>query len=855
MNFRTTYVLFGILACLFLVLGLALWLAPVPTSASNFVFPSLNVKEGETVWLVFDHLEIDRGEVAPKLVFDRDARTDLWTVSDGKATYPADSGKVNRLVQSICKAKKVPAEKPRALKDWGLDNPDAVITLKSGDGKREVKLSIGNSSPGDDRTAVTYVLSSEYGSEPLAVSREAVSLALGPLASFRDRDLLAATAPNIEAVEIQGKVDGKEKTVALKKVEERWQFTEPFVGEAQGEGPESTPEQPIKSAIDLTTALADLKVEYRESNDNDFVADDVKDWAKYFLDPAKFDVLRIKVRRVITPAKREDREKVEKTVTLLIALKEKVGEKKDRYYARIEGEDSVYRVSAKLVDRIREVLNDPSVLRDRHLVKLMSFAGPDVIEIARGGDKLDFRRAGPDKPWMLYRGGTGVVVDQLVVKGLIDLLVDTYPTMDFPPPSDDAALGLKDAKDAAAVVSIWVGGIEPEEKDKDKDKKDKDKDKKIEETPKKPGKPVLRKDVQDKPTYTLTFGKRVTGKHDEKLVAVKRVAAGEKTGTLMLVPVVVLERVEEGPLFYYSRTLPQYNPMLPAPLGVTRLLVERDGKKTEVAREKEGEPWKMVLPESVKGRPANRDAIEGDVLHALNHLRATRLIAEKATDKELADTYGLKSPYMRVTITRTRDNKPEQFVYEFGRDVPTNKAERYARQVFPKGAEAREMIFTVDWEKLRPELEKTFEDLTLFAFKPEDVRRLKLTGWEQLIALTTIELESEDGKTWKKTKGPDLQIDSAKVAGLIAYLSKLKAEKIVAPGAADKAEYGINVKGSDALTLEITLKDVKEPLKLTVGKTTDAGLYASASTFNKDVLLIPKTDLDELKKKPKWLER
>jgi hypothetical protein len=840
MNYRTTYVLFGILACLFVFLGLALWLAPLPTQANQYVFPSLHPREGEVSFTYFDHVEIEHGDVAPKLVFDRDNKTNLWTVSDGTATYPADSAKVNRLISAICGAKKVPTEKPPALGEWGLDKPDTVVTMKSSDGKHDIKLSIGKSSPGDDRSAVTYVLSSEYGQDPLAVSRAVASSAMGSLPSFRDRELLAGSAPDIESIDMTGKVDGKEQTVALKKVEERWQFTAPFQGDAQSEGTDATPEQPIKTVTDLTTALANLNVEFHDDRENDFVADNVSDWKKYFLDPAKFDVLHIKVKDVISNPTTDDKSaKTEKTVTLLVALKEKVGDKKDKYYVRIEGQNSVYRVSAKAVDRILEVLKDPSSLRDRHLVKLSSFKRPDVIQIKEGNQTLDFRQAGEDKPWMMYRGDTAIPVDPLVIRGLLDKLLDQFPTMEFPPLDNAAVLGVKDADSASVVVSLWINGLESEPKD-------------TKEPPAK--KPELKKDAKDKPTYTLYFGKTVTGKQGEKLVAVKRLSVNEKTATLMEVPVVVLERVQEGPLFYYLRTLPQFNPNLPAELAVTRLTIEDKGKTIEVAREKDGAPWKLVKPTELAGRPANEEGIK-NILYDLNHLQATRLIAEKATDKELAEKYGLKPAPTRVTITRNRDNKPAAFVYEFGKEVPTNKADRYARQVFPREEGQREMIFTVDWAKLQPHLETTLQDLTLFQFKPEDVRGLKLTGWAKIIRLT-IELESADGKTWKVKKGPEgFQVNSGKVAGLIAYLSKVKAEKIVALGAADKPEYGLDPKGDEALTLEFTVKDGKEPLTLTTGKVTDGGLFARASTYGKDVLLIPSAELDALRQAPNWLTK
>jgi hypothetical protein len=890
MNFTTTYVLYALLLLLIVVLGVVLWLGPGTYDTSSYLFPSLNPKDNAAEWQKFDRVEIQRG--GDKIEFVRADNKQDWTVNG----YRANAGAVNELVRSVASARREKhIEKPANLADWGLDKPRAVVVLKnSADPRAEVKLTVGGDSIGSAPGRGTlYVQSSERGGEPLAVLKTVLQGVLGDQNSFRDRDLLAPNSARIEKVKLS---EGDAVVALHKKDEDTWVFTKPFEGDAEARGglAEPAPDRPIKTVAELLDDLAALKVGYASEKDNDFVADDVGDFARYNLGP-KDPVLRLQVTRDETPdappptpgnPKPEKPEKKTADVALLVGVGKAVGPKSDRYYARLEGEKSVFRVPVKTVERLRALLKPPAAeaLRDHRLVRFRNFATPDVIQIEKenSADALDFRRKGGEDAWKLYRGDTALDVDAAAVRGLLALLTQPYEKMRFPDPKDEAALGLKDPKKARAVVSLWVEGVEEDKKDDKKDKdKDKDKDKGKAEAEKKPTKPALKADRKGKPTVKLTFGEKVTVAGGEELVAVKREVEGEGT-TLLEVPLLVLDRVKEGPLFFADKKLPQFNPRLLGATGVSRLKLERDGKEYDVVRsrrfalalglyvfwrggqafelagEREREPWKFEKPDDLAGRDADEAAVSA-ILTALNSLQADRLIAERANDAEL-ESYGLLKSRLRATVTVTDGATQVPYIYEFGKELPTNTEMVYARQVFPKDKGGRDMIFAVAKLSIRP-LEQDLLDLTLFRFEPTDVRTLTIKGWRNLDmgakTVTVEQFKSSDGLRWET----DLfKVDNGRTLGLLGLLGQLRADVAVARNPAElNRAWGLDPSVNDQITeFEITLADGRQ-LKLTVGNggsTPDGriGYYAVTNRTGKDVFLISQQMFRELKQDRYYLQ-
>ncbi len=836
MSFKTTYVLFAILLGFFVVLGVVLWLGPGGgVSTSPYLFPSLNPASGRSEWSKIDNIEIAPAS-GVKLTFVRSADEKSWTVNGQRA----NTGVVNSLIQSIATAKRDPhAEKPASLAAWGLTQPRATVTLKGKDLAQEDKLTIGTESLGEP-TGVVYALSSERGQEPLAVPKSQLRDVLRPFNYFRDNSVLSDSGSDFVAVKV---IDDKGKLGLTRKDGNRWIFTEGYTGDANfGSGADSDPAKPIDTVNTLTSALAALKVDNKNDDSSDFVADDVADFAQYNLDPAKTPVLRIEVIREESTTG-ADGKPTTKTVPLklLVGTSEKVGEKKDKYYARLEGEKSVFRLSAQAVDRIRDAIRSPEKMRDRHLVRLLEGPAIDVIDIDRIGDKLEFRKVGAkfQKNWMLQKDGQTMKVMDAAVQGLINLLSSEFrpDEIDQRPADQEAVLFPKDG--AQAIVTIWAAGLEePKEEAKDKPE------------PKKTETPTLKADKKDKPTVKLTFGKTITGAKEQQ-VAVKREMEGEPVAFLV-VPYRVLTSVKEGPLFYLDKELPKYNPKLPADTDVTTLLLELDGgnKVMEMSREKAGMPWKFTKPATLAGRLADTDSVTA-ILEGMNGLAAQALVNDKPTDKELQDGYGLKNPKNKVTITVTKDGKPVTFVYEFGKDFVTNATQVYAREVFPKDQGGRDMVFTVAKESLEP-FGRELEDLSIFKYDPNDARGLKVSGWRHVLSLITLEFTSTDGLTWApKSVPPGFVAEPVKAANLVRLLSNLRAERIVGRGASTiKPEYGFDPKtNEEMLEIEVTLKDGKAH-KLTLGNASgDNAFYVRQGD---DVFTISKSVFGDLKKSPKF---
>src|SRR4051812_26172520 len=139
MNFKTTYLLFGLLAVMFLVLGVVLYVGPKRTER-EYVFPAMHSLDNKVEAKSIDKVVIQRKVPTDSdLVFERvDEHT--WKIT-GPRPLPADSGVINNLVDAIISAKFDEENAPASLKAGGLDNPTRVITLSSGD--KEWKLTVG----------------------------------------------------------------------------------------------------------------------------------------------------------------------------------------------------------------------------------------------------------------------------------------------------------------------------------------------------------------------------------------------------------------------------------------------------------------------------------------------------------------------------------------------------------------------------------------------------------------------------------------------------------------------------------------------------------------------------------------
>src|SRR6185437_13515562 len=488
MNFKTTYALFGILVVVLIAFIATLWIGPSSTESSNYVLPSMHAASGPLSADDITRVEINRtqsdAEKNEKLVFVRDADSKRWRIVEPR-DYVADSPAIDKLVRQITEATLDPkADVVNNPKRYNLETPAEVITLiKEGEPRREVKLNVGETSPGE-ASAVIYVTSSDR-KEVMAVKKNDLDSVKKSLADFRSRDLLSSATGDIQAFTLTER--NKDKVtrgpVELKKgSDERWSYVQPPYGDADaiGDYPAAT-DKPPSNVQSVLTDISNLKV----AGDKDFVENDAKDLGKYHLDPAKDDILRIEIDRVEEIGKNDKDEKEKKTVkvALLVGIGKKVDDKSDQYYAYVEDpkHKDIVKISAKSVARFLQLLQHKGALRDRNLVELGNFRKPDAINVKNSWGTLEFRRTSEtQKPWKLWRGDKSYAVDEQAMQALLSALTQKDQA-DFPDSSVTAKqLGLDKPDEASTIVTLWADSLPAADKKDDKkaakpEPKDKDK--------------------------------------------------------------------------------------------------------------------------------------------------------------------------------------------------------------------------------------------------------------------------------------------------------------------------------------------------------------------------------------------
>jgi hypothetical protein len=845
MNFKTTYILFGGLVAVLVVLALTQTFGlKKPGQTAAYVLPSLNKDNKPVNAKDFDTVEIQRRRPKEEtLLFVR--KGDGWEM---RRPYPlrADGFQVDTVIREVAGASKEKADLVSSLKEYELDNPAAVVTLRQGADK-EWKLNLGRQSPGPDAQAVVYVTSSDRSKEPMAVKRTDLEYLFKSLDEFRAKDLLEASAFNTTYVNLQ---QPKQGPVILEKTSDRrWRFEKPAYGEADFEGdttppPPGTgrdqPAQPITGVKGLLEDIGGIKVE----SNTDFGPPDASDsqLAQFGLEKDRPAFMRIEIKRTpggLLGAGDEKKEPVQDALLIGNLVehkddkKEDNGEKKEdkkddkpaadkpaKRYVRLESEKAVAKVAVKNPDLIAKVVADPSVLRNRNLVEIDQ-RDTDAIDLKNSNGLLKLRKE--LGAWKLFAGsGKGRSADDPAVQGLLAALTQKRQVQSFPDAAKEADMGFD--KPEAVVVSLWVNGIQKEEKNEDKpdDKKDKPEEKKDADA-----EPKL-KDA--KPTVKLTFGKE-----EKDAVYVRREVGSDKT--LVMVPKTVMAKVNQGPLAYLDRNLPSFSETA----EVTSLVLQRGGETFEV--DKESGVWKIKEPKEFAGRSADAAKVEA-VIRELRGLRAETLVAEGMVDLE---KYGLKAPQVKATIKiKGKDDKPEEWVYTFGKETD-DKTGVYAKQ------DRRDLVFAV-----RPDVLTTVRsdllDPTVFSFDVNKVKGLKLFGWKQAIGFTFgLELERKDASTWTVKLPPDFDLDRVKAEEFLVNVANLKAERFVLHKGGPQPEHKL---GKDAaLQIEITLDGEKATLTLALGDVKDKAYFAQSSTLPGAVFVVPQDRFEQVLSGPKYFSK
>jgi hypothetical protein len=814
MNFRGTYILIGSLGVLFL--GLIILSFVNQGSTSEGIFRNIKVKD-------IDSLTIVRGGSEPQtIVFERNPDTKRWSMTEPfKARV--DSAIIDGVVREIGEARpEKNAEVSKNLSVYGLNDPEVKIILR-GAGK-EYTVNVGQvAALGSDFRSLVYITTSESPRTPIAVQRSVFMELLRPDAKDKERTadkFKSATAfrslqlfegglslPNDATKLVIAAQDEKGATeeMALKREGTRWKFEKPAdFGYADTKGDLNAPITDLgPTGVDpVLKGLGELKI----ASLDDYV-DSPSDAVKASLEPGKAK-LRVSVTsqvRIGGIGELNPEEGKSQTETLLVG--DRVDEKSDKVYARMDGDPTVFKLLAAPLESLRRAAKRPDLMRDRQLVPVLS-SQVDALDIVIGKSKFELRRTQniPGVPWQLFDGNAAERVSTTVVDELLTQLTADRAIKQFTSgPKSDAEMGFDNPP---AQVTVWANAIVKEEDKKDDKQDEKKDDKQAKDKQKDQAKTTTPPKLKGEPVAKLTFGKP-----DFEYVYVRKESGKEKVDALVLRK--VLELATRDRINYIDPVLPSFEVSSVAKLSFTRQgrLYELERQKTADGAPMEG--WKILQPSELAGRKADNPKVNS-ILTQLSTLKAVRLISEKP-DNQYLERWGLApTGVVRATVTfldATKNGEPK--VYDFGKDSE-QIGTVYAR------VNERNIVFTVG--KNVPDSITTGEiqDLQVVSLDPAKVRSFKITGWGNLIdGGTKLEVEKVDG-AWKSKVSYDL--DRGKIDSFLSMLAGLRAEKIVDRSGA-KAEYGFNPK-LGSMDIEVVLSDQKDPVKLTVG-----GLDAEKRNF------------------------
>jgi hypothetical protein len=506
MNFKTTYLLFGLLAAMLAVFAVTQLFKPAGEESTGYVFPSLSGDKVKSEHI--ERVEIQR--FAPRLKDEK-----LVCTRKDKHWYlesPAirlDGTTIDQLITQIMRLSREEksVDLTSDLAQFGLDKPRMTITLdKAGDDPKQWKLNIGDESAGKDR-AIVYVNSSDRPKEVLAVKRFNLETAFKSLNELRSKDLLSEGFLSFPEVCQSLRLAGPSSEVVLEKVKDnQWRFKKPAYGDAEEQAdavPMGRDDANRAGWRPLLQAIGNLRVDTK-----DFVADEVADMAPYGLSDDKPATMAINVKRKTGVG--EDAKEVEETLLIgnkIVPSWWEVTEKDAKYYARLKNEKSVVRIDAKKLEPVLTVLNKPDTLRGRDLVALDQVK-TDVLDITNSTGQVKLRKVGTPAGWKVFDFGKLQQADGMLVEKIIGGLLAKRAVLEFPgADKTDADLGFDKP---TATLSVWVEGLKPPEKKEEKkdDKKEEKKDEKKEEKKDDKKKEEAVTEPSSKPAVKLVFGKK-----------------------------------------------------------------------------------------------------------------------------------------------------------------------------------------------------------------------------------------------------------------------------------------------------------------------------------------------------------
>lgn len=784
MNFRLTAALFvGVLILVVALLVTSLTDEDALRTDGGLV-PALalaGVKDKDV-----DAVELVRTQPAEeKLVFAK-GPGGKWALSEphpGKV----DGFQVDRLVTDLFQAKPVAhPELSTNLTAHGLSPASVRVTLKAGD--KSATVVVGETSRGGDR-AVTFATTSDRPDRPVAVRRSDLTglfrdgakaepgepwKAVRWLADLRSRRPLGEDARD-PATELTGfKLTAGGKEIALDhKPGGPWTFAGPAGGEADLNGASEPTPDVYTGVRPLLTAASGLHAD----GPDDFIEAPGPDLAKYGLNPGNPNAVRIEftptsgVKDVLTIGGR-----VEENGKPTLPAK---------YYARVEGDPAVMKLTTDRVDALRNTAARPGELRNKDLLAESLRDQVDAIDLTAGGATTKLRKVsfGGSRRWVLYGGpGDPQEANQAAAADLVAALTKPRAATDVLAAPYDAAFAPAEQK---ATLKLWANAVPGAKADGDK----------LPAEPAPAGTPT-----------ELVFGlKEPTG------VLVRRTANGAKTD--LRVPDALFAAAVKGRAAFLDPKFKSFNPT-----EVAKLTVQRGADRFELA--KDGADWKFAEPADRKGKPADAGRAEA-LLGVLAGITPARVLAEQPTPDDLKKLGFDPAPRIKATVGL----KAGDIATEFGAETE-DKLYVAARQA------GKPTVVAVPKVVADRMLGDDLRDRTLYQVDPAKVVGLKVRGWKGAAGGPQVLEFEKKGADWAAKSPPSpagYAPDPAKLTALLAALAAPRADDFAGPG---KVEYGLDPdRNPDAVEFTVIFPAPTPAVTLVLGGKTPGGdrVYAATS--------------------------
>ncbi|MBX9677880.1 MAG: DUF4340 domain-containing protein [Gemmataceae bacterium] len=845
MNFRSTGYLFAALLTVLWAFGLmTAWKKTVVEEA--FVLPSLKA--------AFADYDIDR-VVVRKAEKDKEAteyafvpKGELWKAKVGEQTIGVESFRVRDLVEQVRDARRdEEANVPNDPAASGMNQPMLTITL-SGHPKdkriasfeKQWTLRVGSLSP-DKKLA--YVSTSDQPNRIVGVPRSSLkAVFFEDLRSLRPLRLFNANTPSVKHVEIFG--DDRDLQIDQGS-DGLWRIAKPNLGLAEEEGPpapKGTPPE-AKPSAEGVRGLIDAILSIRVSDVSDHLVPPV--------DPAKYGLQegRAALSISVSGDAKDTRE------TLLIGNAEG-----DSRYARLGGDEGVFRIPAKLTEPILKALQTPEKLRSTD-VSGNETRGVDAVVIRQGGDETTLLKK-DDKNWT-YRSSQATHKASVdAVRTLLDALQGRREIKEFLEGDGkkiDEAKGLNDPKTS---IALYADGTAKDDK----------------------GNATLKKEVR--PVFSLAFGST-----EGNRVNVKRTSGNIETRFQVEKRWLDLLLPSEGKLAFLDRDLPEFGPT-----DVERATIERGGRTVNIERNDKGS-W--IVREGKETAPADSAKIFR-IFTVLSHPTVGRWV-QNMDAKTNIEPFGLKSPSTVASFTLKRHSLSPQGaaavtaaafdpVGGIASALAANLSEPGETIVFRIGKETTEgaqfgtrsgvdRIFTLtpDFAKLLGE--DDFRDRLALAIGQPVVAAssaglaaagIEAVSWNFVVGqihhfdstaaseirmairtpveLRTLHFKKTD-KTWKDASGlQEFSLDSAKVDQLVELIAQLRTPRIVSIGSPSRKDQKLDAKEA---TVRIEAVFGSETVTLTIGSRFDpSGYFAQSSAWPHGIFLVPNFTVETLLRGP-----